>query len=157
MHWRLSTNESDKSGLALLDVEIPSGYIMLQPDALKIVRSGVIPQLRDANMEEPGRTLWYFDYIPSYRQCFQHTVWRYFPVANMSRTRQVLLIEPLRPERFTITTYNSTSIWILSVCNVCGSYQCPFCPFYSAAASFSPCAIVLALSLILYAIDDIQL
>ncbi len=29
-----------------------SGYIMLQPDANAVVRSGVIPQLRDADMEK---------------------------------------------------------------------------------------------------------
>lgn len=125
------TDESEQSGFAMLVLDIPSGYILLQPDANKIVRSGVIPQMKDCDMEQPGKSIWYFDFIPSYQQCFRHTVRRYFPVANMSRTRQVMLVEPYRPERFVIKSFNSTSLYILSVCEVCGSYQCPYCPFYS--------------------------
>ena len=36
-------------------------------------------------MEKPGKTIWYFDYIPSYEQCFAHTVryvffWRFMTI-----------------------------------------------------------------------------
>jgi hypothetical protein len=48
---------------------------------------------------------------------------RYFPVANLTRTRQAVILEPLRPERFFVRTFNATSLYILSVCEVCGSYQ----------------------------------
>ena len=117
----------------MLVVDIPSGYIMLQPDGNKVVRSGVIPQLRDSDVTKPGKTIWYFDHVPSYTQCFDHTVRRYFPVANITRTRHAVIIEPLRPERFFIRTFNATSLYILSVCDVCGSYQYPYCPYYSQA------------------------
>merc|ERR1719278_1656364 len=40
------TDESPTSGLTMLVVDIPSGYIMLQPDANKVVRSGVVPQMK---------------------------------------------------------------------------------------------------------------
>ena len=66
-------------------------------------------------------------------QCFSHTVRRYYPVANLTRTRQAVIVEPLRPERFFVRTFNATSLYILSICEVCGSYQCPYCPFYSSA------------------------
>jgi hypothetical protein len=56
---------------------------------------------------------------------------RYFPVANLTRTRQAVILEPLRPERFFVRTFNATSLYILSVCEVCGSYQCPYCPTFS--------------------------
>ncbi len=51
-----------------------------------------------------------------------------------------MIVEPLRPERFFVRTFNATSLYILSICEVCGSYQCPYCPFYSSAprASASP-------------------
>ena len=42
----ISIQESNTSGLTMLVLDIPSGYILLQPDANKIVRSNVIPQLR---------------------------------------------------------------------------------------------------------------
>ena len=130
--WTL-TSESPTSGMAMLVVDIPSGYIMLQPDANKLVLERVVPELRDADVTKPGKTIWYFDHIPNRMQCFTHTVRRYFPVANLTRTRQAVLVEPLRPERFEIKTFNATSLYILSICEVCGSYQCPYCPFYSSA------------------------
>ena len=45
------------------------------------------------------------------------------------RTRQALIIEPLRPERFYIRTFNSTSLYILSVCEVCQPHI--YLSFYS--------------------------
>jgi len=60
---------------------------------------------------------------------------RYFPVANLTRTRQAVILEPLRPERFFVRTFNATSLYILSVCEVCGSYQCPYCPTFSQATA----------------------
>ena len=130
--WTL-TNEGNTSGMAMLIIDIPSGYIMLQPDANKIVKQKEVPQLKDADVLKEGKTIWYFDYIPAYQQCFSHTVRRYYPVANLTRTRQAVIVEPLRPERFFVRTFNATSLYILSICEVCGSYQCPYCPFYSSA------------------------
>ena len=49
---------------------------LLQPDANKIVRSRAVPQLKDADMEKQGKTLWYFEHIPAHMQCFSHTVRR---------------------------------------------------------------------------------
>ena len=65
--------------MAMLVVDIPSGYIMLQPDANKIVKEKRIPQLKDADVLKEGKTIWYFDHIPAYKQCFDHTVRRYYP------------------------------------------------------------------------------
>ena len=76
--------------------------------------------------------------VPNTKRCFEHTVRRYYPVANLTRTRQAVIVEPLRPERFYVRTFNATSLYILSICEVCGSYQCPYCPFYSAAPRMAP-------------------
>ena len=94
----------------------------------------MIPQLKDADVEKSltkGKTIWYFEHLTDTEQCFTHTVRRYFPVANLTRTRQAVIIEPLRPERFYVKTFNATSLYILSICEVCGSFQCPYCPYYS--------------------------
>lgn len=53
----------------------------------------------------------------------------------MTRTRQAVLVEALRPERFFIRTFNATSLYILSICEVCGSYQCPYCPHFNHATT----------------------
>ena len=88
---------------SLSKVDIPSGYVLEQPDADAIVRSNVVPEMKDAIANEyAGKTIWFFDRVPNETRCFEHTVRRYFPVANLTRTRQAVLIEPLRPERFTV-------------------------------------------------------
>merc|ERR1712001_374383 len=114
-----------------------SGYIMLRPDANKLVRNlrkDPLPELVDADVTKPGKTIWNFDHVSSDKmKCFTHMVRRYYPVANLTRTRQAVIVEALRPERFFVRTFNATSLYILSICEVCGSYQCPYCPFYSSA------------------------
>ena len=126
--------DGKNSGMAMLVVDIPSGYIMLQPDANKLVRNlrkRNLPELVDADVTKPGKTIWYFDHVSSGKmKCFTHMVRRYYPVANLTRTRQAVILEALRPERFFVRTFNATSLYILSICEVCGSYQCPYCPFY---------------------------
>ena len=47
---------------------------MEQPTADKIVKSGKIPEMRDADATKTGKTIWYFDHIPNKTQCFEHTV-----------------------------------------------------------------------------------
>jgi hypothetical protein len=43
---------------------------------------------------------------------------RYYPVANLTRTRQAVLLEPLRPEKFLIRHLDSTPLYGLSICEV---------------------------------------
>ena len=83
---------------------------------------------------------------------------RYFPVANLTRTRQAVIIEPLRPEKFFVRTFNATSLYILSICEVCGSYQCPYCPFYSPADALLPSAglVVILAAAAVYLINPID-
>jgi CD109 antigen len=85
--------------------------------------------------------------------CFNHTVLRWFPVANISLYRSVFLYEMYArgkkhlylnkncifylyhfSERFIQVLFNSTPLYVLNICEVCGSYQCPYCPHYSHAA-----------------------
>eukprot|EP00095_Tigriopus_kingsejongensis_P006650 maker-scaffold363_size195477-snap-gene-0.39 protein:Tk06650 transcript:maker-scaffold363_size195477-snap-gene-0.39-mRNA-1 annotation:"hypothetical protein DAPPUDRAFT_320142" len=136
LSWTLTT-EGSTSGLAMLVVDIPSGYVMEQPAANSIVKSGIVPEMKDADVTKPGKTIWYFDRVPNQTRCFEHTVRRYFAVANLTRTRQAILVEPYRPERFVVKTFNATSLYILSVCEVCGSFQCPYCPFFSSASALA--------------------
>ena len=58
----------------MLVVDIPTGYLMEQPTADGIVRSGIVPEMRDADVLKSGKTIWYFDHIPNVTRCFEHTV-----------------------------------------------------------------------------------
>ena len=55
-------------------MDIPSGYVLEQPDANAIVQSGVVPEMRDAIASNPGKTIWFFDRVPNETRCFDHTV-----------------------------------------------------------------------------------
>ena len=71
--WTL-TSEGPTSGQAMLVVDTPSGYLMEQPEANGIVRGQVVPEMRDADVTQPGKTIWYFDRVPNETRCFEHTV-----------------------------------------------------------------------------------
>lgn len=56
-------------------MDIPSGYVLEQPDADAIVRSRAVPEMRDAIANGyPGKTIWFFDRVPNKTRCFEHTV-----------------------------------------------------------------------------------
>ena len=141
---------ADRSGMTMLAVEIPSGYEFEWTEAYKVMAT--LPSLLVNFDKKPGKTLWYLDHVPAEETCFHHTVRRYLPVANLTRTRQAVIFEPFRPERFFVRTFNATSLYVLSVCEVCGSYQCPYCPFYSGVALPPTLSYVLSLTVIVCAI-----
>ena len=58
----------------MLVVDIPSGYILEQYEANKLVRSRVVPEMRDVDTTQWGKTIWYFDRVPNETRCFEHTV-----------------------------------------------------------------------------------
>lgn len=71
--WTLTT-EGPTSGLAMLVVDTPSGYVMEQPLANAIVKSGVVPEMKDSDVTKVGKTIWYFNKVPNETRCFEHTV-----------------------------------------------------------------------------------
>lgn len=42
----------------------------------------------------------------------------------------------LPKERYNETMLNAYNLYALSICHVCGSYQCPYCPVYSHTTSY---------------------
>lgn len=44
---------------------------------------------------------------------------------------------------------NAFSLYVLSVCHVCGSYQCPYCPIFSGGSSITLSAAVSILVIML--------
>ena len=46
-----------------------------QPEADAVVRSGAVPEMRDAIANgHAGKTVWFFDRVPNETRCFEHTV-----------------------------------------------------------------------------------
>ncbi|XP_050294787.1 CD109 antigen [Anthonomus grandis grandis] len=124
-------NESDRSGQAVLDVTIPTGYIVQQQDLDAYVMSRRIRNLQRAKYQE-RKVLFYFDYLDSEDTCVRFTIERWHPVANMSRYLSARVYDYYAPERYNETIINAHSTYMLDICQVCGSSQCPYCWIYNS-------------------------
>ncbi|KAJ8872484.1 hypothetical protein PR048_026090 [Dryococelus australis] len=137
-------NESIRSGMAVLDVTIPTGYIIQQQDLDSYILSRQVYNLRRARFLE-RKVLFYFDYLDAKDTCINFTIERWFPVANMSRYLSARVYDYYAPERFNETIYDSLPTYLLNICEVCGSSQCPYCPIYNLATTLPiPVAFILA-------------
>uniref|UniRef100_T1K1D6 Alpha-macroglobulin receptor-binding domain-containing protein n=2 Tax=Tetranychus urticae TaxID=32264 RepID=T1K1D6_TETUR len=129
--WIL-TEESTSSGMAVLDLTIPTGYIIQQQDLDAYVKSGKVRNLKEAKFSE-RKALFYFDYLDSNPICVTFTTQRWYPVANMSRFIPARVYDYYAPERYEEQMVSTYDLYRLSICHVCGSYQCPYCPIFSGA------------------------
>jgi hypothetical protein len=50
------------SGLSVLEVELPTGYNILESEAERLVQSGLHPMLRGARTIE-GKIFWFFEHV----------------------------------------------------------------------------------------------
>ncbi|XP_042896102.1 CD109 antigen isoform X6 [Parasteatoda tepidariorum] len=128
-NWNL-LSESRMSGMAVLEVDLPTGYIIEQHELHGYVRSNRVRNLREGRFEE-GKITFYFEYLDITPTCVKFTVQRWFPVANMTRYLPVKVYDYYAPERYNETMMDMYNLFVMSVCQVCGSYQCPYCPVFS--------------------------
>lgn len=127
-------NESQRSGMAVLDVTIPTGYIIQQQKLDAYILSKRVRNLQRARFQE-SKVLFYFDYLDQEDICINFTVERWHPVANMSRYLPIRVYDYYAPERFNETIFDSLPTYLLNICEVCGSSQCPYCPIYNLATT----------------------
>ncbi|KAK0087516.1 hypothetical protein PV326_005160 [Microctonus aethiopoides] len=145
-------NESSRSGMAVLDVAIPTGYIIQQQTLDKYILSRQVKNLQRARFVGE-KVLFYFDYLDSEETCVNFTIERWYPVANMSRYLPVRIYDYYAPERFNESIFDAISIYTLNICEVCGSSQCPYCPIYNAAILIAtPTSFLIILSVVSAAI-----
>lgn len=184
-------NESERSGMAVLDVTVPTGYIVQQQDLDAYVISRRVRNLQRAKFQE-RKVYFYFDFVrlkvlfgciwvffffcfffqlDSEDICVNFTVERWYPVANMSRYVSARVYDYYAPgererdricsgrtrcyivclfaERFNETLIDSLSTYVLDICQVCGSSQCPYCWIYNTANhQFVPILTILTFTLI---------
>ncbi|XP_023235311.1 CD109 antigen-like [Centruroides sculpturatus] len=77
-------NESYISGMTVLEVQVPTGYIIQQQTLDKYVKSHRVRNLKEARFMET-KVAFYFNYLDSNPICLSFTVQRWYPVANMTR------------------------------------------------------------------------
>nr|XP_018913243.1 PREDICTED: CD109 antigen isoform X1 [Bemisia tabaci] len=133
--WTL-LNESVRSGMAVLDIGIPTGYIIQQQKLDSYILSRYVRNLQRARYQEK-KVLFYFDYLDEEDICVNFTIERWFPVANMSRYLPIRVYDYYAPERFNETIFDALPTYLLNICEVCGSSQCPYCPIYNLAVTLA--------------------
>ncbi|XP_033326238.2 macroglobulin complement-related [Megalopta genalis] len=144
----INTNESSRSGMAVLDVAIPTGYIIQQQTLDRYILSRQVRNLQRARFQEK-KILFYFDYLDQEETCVNFTIERWFPVANMSRFLPIRVYDYYAPERFNETIFDALPTYTLNICEVCGSSQCPYCPIYNTAALLvTPTGFLLVISFV---------
>ncbi|XP_055588563.1 CD109 antigen-like [Uranotaenia lowii] len=127
-----NTEESIRSGMAVLDVAVPTGYIIQQQRLDSYILSKRVRNLQRARFQE-RKVLFYFDYLDNDPVCVNFTLERWMPVANMSRYLPIRVYDYYAPERFNETIFDSLQTYLLNICEVCGSSQCPYCSIYNGA------------------------
>ncbi|XP_045452691.1 CD109 antigen [Melitaea cinxia] len=145
--WTLAA-EAPRSGLAVLEVGVPTGYMVQQQRLDAYVLSRAVPLLQRAKYR-PDRILFYFDYLDQELTCVNFTIERWYPVANMSRYLPIRVYDYYAPERFNETIFDALPTYLLNICEVCGSSQCPYCAIYNTATHLAALPVVILLTLVI--------
>ena len=77
------------------------------------------------------QVVFYFDQLDMEDTCVDFTFERWYPVANMTRFLPIRVYDYYAPERFNESIVESYELYRLDICQVCGSYQCTYCPTYN--------------------------
>ncbi|XP_063831034.1 CD109 antigen [Ostrinia nubilalis] len=144
--WSL-LSESPRSGLAVLDVGIPTGYMIQQQRLDAYVLSRRVRTLQRAKYT-PSKLTFYFHYLDHEPTCVNYTIERWYPVANMSRYLPVRVYDYYAPERYNESIFDALPTYLLNICEVCGSSQCPYCAIYNAAARASSAVLLASVAVV---------
>jgi len=126
---------SEQSGLTVIEAHLPTGYVITNDVLRAYAQSGDVPTLRRA--EAYGRKIvFYFDYLSANETtCVSYRTDRWFPVANMTIQHLLRVFDYYEPGMHNTSLYTTRTLTALHMCQVCGSFQCPYCQYYNTAPS----------------------
>ncbi|KAK2182230.1 hypothetical protein NP493_362g02042 [Ridgeia piscesae] len=135
------------TGLTVMEVELPTGYVIMNDDMRLYVQSGEVPTLRRA-FYYSKKVVFYLDYVEyNKKTCVHFRADRWYPVANMTIQHEIRVYDYYEPGMFQRDIYTTRGLFTLHICQVCGSFQCPYCPYYNTAPSSLHVSLVLSLVL----------
>ncbi|GIX91514.1 CD109 antigen [Caerostris extrusa] len=139
--------ESEKSGMAVVEVD-PHRAQSIQQQQLHWTPISLrrTTLYREARYHE-RKVSFYFTYLDQENTCLSFTIQRWYPVANMTRWLPVRVYDYYAPERFNETMFDVYNLFVLSICQVCGSYQCPYCPIFSWSSNVVANPVLLAVAI----------
>lgn len=108
-HRWTNLNESARSGMAVLDVAVPTGYIIQQQTLDRYILSRRVRNLQRARFQE-RKVLFYFDYLDNEETCVNFTLERWYPVANMSRYLSIRVYDYYSPGIYKYISLNFTCL-----------------------------------------------
>jgi len=129
-HRWTNLNESARSGMAVLDVAVPTGYIIQQQTLDRYILSRKVRNLQRARFQE-RKVLFYFDYLDNEETCVNFTLERWYPVANMSRYLSIRVYDYYSPG---IYKYISLNFYLLITIDMYIYTYSPF-PFQNASTN----------------------
>ncbi|CAF3428015.1 unnamed protein product [Rotaria sp. Silwood1] len=138
LSWRsdnVKVLKASRSGSVVIEIQIPTGYRVEEKDLKSMIRGRYTRNLREAE-NWPGQINFGFQYIDFDPICFEFQAKRWIPVANISRYYEIRAYEWFEPGNMYRSVYTMRNLFALDICEVCGSYQCPYCPYYSLATVF---------------------
>lgn len=125
---------SYRTGMVVIEVGIPNGYVVMNDDLRAYVRSGEVPTLGGAEWYD-RKVIFYFDYFTANElSCARFEAYRWFPIANSTIQHEIRVYDFYEPGMFNRTIYTVYNLFNLHACQVCASFQCPYCPFYNVAS-----------------------
>ncbi|KAL7673594.1 hypothetical protein ACOME3_008447 [Neoechinorhynchus agilis] len=125
------------------ELRIPSGYVIdqgrLGENAWWDYNSGLVSFV--------------FNHISNNEQCWTFKADRLVPVSNLTRYYSIRAFDLNEPSFARRSVYTVRSLYGLDVCQSCGSYQCPYCPFYASTQTIQSSLIILVLIMLLTVLD----
>lgn len=145
----LRTDLSPVSGMAVVIVDIPTGYIISR-DTIEWMYSAGFPGLKRVQFYEQ-QLISFFEYVSPNRTCFNFVADRWYPCANTSISHLLMIREYSEYGMQKLNAYNAFQLFQYHICQVCGSFQCPYCEYYNAAppGAHKTASVALFISLVL--------
>ncbi|XP_060595854.1 CD109 antigen-like [Ruditapes philippinarum] len=139
-------DKSLQSGLTVLEIDVPTGYVVMNHTLRDYVNSGIVPNLKRAEFYY-RKVVFYFSHVDNSKTCVNFQADRWYPTANMTIQHRMRVYDYYEPGMHNTTLYSTYNMFNLNICYVCGSYQCPYCPYFNVGtvikASFTCVALIL--------------
>jgi len=127
----LRTDLAPVSGMAVVVIDIPTGYIISR-DTIEWMYTAGFPGMKRTQFYEQ-QLVTFFEYVPPNRTCFSFVADRWYPVANTSIAHLLMIREYSEYGLQKLSAYNTFTLFQYHICQVCGSFQCPYCEYYNSA------------------------
>ncbi|KAH3771981.1 hypothetical protein DPMN_173312 [Dreissena polymorpha] len=119
------TERSQQSGLTVLEIDLPTGFVIMNHTLQDYVRSKQVPNLKRAEMYY-NKVVFYFSHVDTSRTCVKFRADRWYPVGNGTIQHRYRVYDYYEPGMHNTSIWTTYNHFILNICYVCGSYQCPY-------------------------------